>query len=247
MAWLKRLFFITFIGAMCFFIALNVFTGLRIKGYTYLFRATTPYDLVIKHAKIFDGSGENEPFRGDIGIRDGYIVGVGYINPKDSPVFDAGGLTFLPAPVKIEESDGVIAHLLAASYPRYSADEIFLWESPYEGVSLAQAALAKGVTVAEMFKYLHTTAASTTKVFLAPLALVEDDFSAQEMLARLTSYRARLMGRQDVGCIREGFKAEMCMIKTNDYSVETLTHFFARGEMPPPVYRIEGGRFVTDQ
>ena len=247
MAWIKRLLFVGFIGLMSFLIALNVFAGLRIKGYSYLFRATTPFDLVIKHAVILDGTGENPSFRGDIGIIDGYIAALGFINPKDSPTFDAGGLTFIPAPVEIETGNAVVEHLLATSYPRYSADEIILREPPYEGMSLAQAARSKGVAPEEMFQYLKKGAAPAAKVLLAPLAIREDDLSAQEMLARLTSYRARLMERPDEGCIRQGFKADMHVFKTANYPYDTLTALFAKGELPRPVFRVKGGRFAASQ
>jgi len=249
LVWIKRLFFLLFIGVMSFFIALNIFTGLKIKGYNYIFRATKPYDLVIKHAMILDGTGENEAFRGDIGIRDGYIVGVGYINAKDSPVFDGGGLTFIPAPVRVEKCEGVLEHLLSTSYPRYPAHEIFLLDPPYEGLSLAQAARAKGVTPEEMFKYLNVSPnAYSAKVLLAPLQIREDDDSGvKEMLARLTMYRAGIMGRKDLGCIRDGFRADMYVFKTMDYSEERLRDLFSKGDLPAPVYRIERGKFAANQ
>jgi N-acyl-D-aspartate/D-glutamate deacylase len=54
------------------------------------------YDVVIKNARIYDGS-LDEPFKGDIGIKDGKIVEVGKIRePEADTIIEAKGLAAAP-------------------------------------------------------------------------------------------------------------------------------------------------------
>lgn len=241
---LAALFVAVFVGTSTYFIAVNIFYGLKIKGYDYLFRETEPYDLVIKHARILDGTSDNDAFRGDIAIRDGRVVGVGYVVPKETPVFDAGGLTFMPWPLQITKGGPVVEHLLRTSYPRYEANEIFLTEAPYEGLSLAEAASSEGIEAVEMFERLKNNASHETKVLLVPMA-VKNDYTVREMLARLTAYRAALMGLADRGAIKDGYWADFYVFKTSDYPEEELLSLLSRGSIPEPVYRIREGQFLN--
>jgi N-acyl-D-amino-acid deacylase len=52
-------------------------------------------DLIVKNAKIVDGSG-NPWFKGDIGIRDGLFTHVGYIDQAAAQIVDAAGLVAAP-------------------------------------------------------------------------------------------------------------------------------------------------------
>ncbi len=241
---LKKIIIVCIIGIITYFLVLNIFTGLRVQGYSYLFRATKPYDLVLKHALIIDGSGENEPFRGDIAITDGYIAAVGYINAKESQIFDAGGLSVIPCPVKIKKNDEVVEHLLRTSFPRYPAENIFLREPPYEGLSLAQAARTAGLSAAEMSKSLITGAGADSKVFLVAVKGKEGDESNEELLALLTGYKAKALGEKNSGFIRAGYKADFYIYKTADFTREELNLLLAKGAVPTPVHRIEGGKFI---
>lgn len=245
LGWLKRILLFILVAILSYALTFYVFTGFKIKGYTYLFRATQPYDLVIKHAAILDGTGLNDLFRGDIAIRDGKIVGVGYVNPKNSPVFDAGGLLLLPYPVKIEKSPEVVEHLLNTSYPRFPAEEIFLQEPPYQGLSLAEAARMRGVPPEEVFKFLKNTSPPTAKVYLVPFFYRENDYSAKEMLARLSGYRAQFLGEEKRGRIQAGCQADMYVYKILDYPEDRLNEFLQKGILPEPVNRIEKGKFLN--
>jgi len=146
-----------------------MFLGLKIEGYSYLFYADQPYDLVIKHAYILDGTGENGKFRGDLAIRDGLIVGVGYVNPEDSPVFDAGGLTILPVPLPLEKNDETVEHVLATCYPRYLPQNIYLQEGRYQGLNLEQTAAALGLSVDSAFKILKAEPEVNPKALIAEI------------------------------------------------------------------------------
>lgn len=240
----KKIAVVGIIGIVTYLLVLNIFTGLRIKGYSYLFRAARPYDLVLKHALILDGSGENEKFRGDIAIKDGYIAAVGYINAKESPSFDAGGLMVIPYPVKIEKNDEVLEHLLSTAYPRFPAENIFLCQPPYEGVSLAQAARAAGRAPAELQQELAAGTKHDAKVLLVKIKVKEGSHSIEEELALLTGLRAEALGLKAIGLVRSGYRANLHIFKNRDYSDEELKRLFATGSFPEPVYRIENGGFI---
>jgi len=232
-------------GVTSYAVSLGVFAGLKIKGYTYLFRATEPYDLVIKHVRILDGTGENGPFRGDIAIRDGYICGVGYINQKNSPVFDAGGLTAIPWPLRFKKEDGFVEHLLQTSYPRYEEEEIYLLEGPYGGLSLAEAASELGVTPGEMFARLSGEYPAGARVILVPLRKPAGEPGVKELLAGLTSCRAEALGERDRGAVKAGCRADLYLFKTVDYPEEKLIQLLRRGSVPDPVFRLQAGKFLN--
>ena len=58
------------------------------------------YDLIIRGGTIIDGSG-NEPFEGDIGVRDGRIVKVGKVEGAGKRTIDAEGKLVTPGFVDI--------------------------------------------------------------------------------------------------------------------------------------------------
>jgi N-acyl-D-aspartate/D-glutamate deacylase len=53
------------------------------------------YDLLIKNGRIIDGSGAHA-FRGDVGVRDGKITGIGKLGGDAARTIDAGGLVVSP-------------------------------------------------------------------------------------------------------------------------------------------------------
>lgn len=244
---IKRLTLVLIVLIISFIAVLSVLQGLKNKGYSYLFHTNKPYDLVIKYAQILDGAGENKAFRGDIAVRDGKIVGVGYVNAQDSPVFDAGGLTIIPWPIKIEKTEEALEHLLRHSYPRYPADQIFLQDPPYEGLSLRQAAYELGMGVDSAYKILEKQAEPETKVWLIPFDFAKDKFSNEELLAQLTGYRAEFFGLQDQGIIRKDYKADFYIYKSRDVSAESLNVLLKRGRIPEPIYKVKEGNFTQQE
>jgi hypothetical protein len=245
---LKRLFIgvfvVVFVGLSSYLIILNIFSELKIKGYDYLFMAKQPYDLVIKHAMVLNGTGEEDLYRADIAIRNGRIVGIGYINPKESLVFDAGGLTLIPWPIPIEAGEKVVEHLLSNAYPRYSADEVFLQNGPYKGLNLSEAAMSAEITPEELFSSLISSNDTTAKVLIAPL-IINEEISTKEMLARLTGHRAEFLEIEDRGIIDKGRKADFYVFKTRNYSDEKLIKILRRGEVPEPIYKVQNGKFLN--
>ncbi|QNB47702.1 hypothetical protein BR63_16355 [Thermanaerosceptrum fracticalcis] len=245
MRWIKIGLLALVLGITSYFLSLNIFTSLKVQGYSYLFRAKEPYDLVVKHALILDGSGINGKFRGDIAIRDGCIVGVGYVNPKDSPVLEAGGLTVLPFLVPVEKGEEVVEHLLLTSYPRYPAEDIFLIDPPYTGLSLRQASRVQGVTPEQMVKML-SAGDNTRKALLLPLSSLEKGAEEEkDLVAGLTGFRAQLLGKESEGVIKTGYKANLYFFKTYEYEGDKLAEILKKGEFPYPVYLVREGKVVS--
>ena len=241
-----RLFLIVvLLAAVSYFLSLNLFLGLKIKGYSYLFYASQPYDLVIKHAQILDGTGVNEKFRGDIAIRDGKIVGVGYVNPEDSPVFDAGGLTVIPIPLPVTKNAETVEHLLSTSYPRYPAQEIYLQEGLHQGLNLEQAARALGMDVDKAFHILRSSRDVNPKVLIAEIPYQEDKTTLQEYLARLTGYRASYYNLPGQGVLQTGANADIHLFNSREYPDEKLEQLLKQGQVPPPVYIVKEGKFLN--
>lgn len=246
MGMLKRLllgvFIIAFVGISTYLIVFNILHGLKIRGYDYLFTAKEPYDLVLKHALVLDGTGERESFRADIAIRKGEIVGVGYVNPKESSVFDAGGLTVIPAPLKIESGEAVACRL-ADAYPRYLAEEVFLQEGAYAGLNLAEAAHAAGCTPDELHNSLKN---ENSKAQARIIALKrKEEMSVKEMLARLTGYRAEFQNLTGRGTVVTGSRADFYIFETEKFSEGILLELFSRGSFPEPVFIMQDGKFIS--
>ncbi len=205
--------------------------------------AHSSYDLVIKHALILDGTGEKKLFRGDIAIRAGEIVEMGYIPekqlrdvPKES-VFDAGGLMAMPFPVTPEKTAGVVEHVFRTSYPRYPAHYLYFQEEPYAGCSLAQVARQRGETPEQTFAYLRNLLPVSTKVYLVPIELAEEkiragDFELPELVASCTGYLAEIMEKEKRGKIKKGCRADLYFFKTHDYGEKALSELFLKGELP---------------
>ncbi len=257
----KKIGLVVLVGLLSYFLAVNVLMGLKVKGYRYLFRATEPYDLVIRNAVILDGTGLNAAFRGDLALLDGYIAALGYIRQKNSPVYDAGGLTVIPRPIAIEEICGdntdsgdetklaaeycsdILKHLLEGSYPRYPAEEILFPTGLYRGQTLAQAACAQKTSEQALFDALKKEMPSQAIVLLVPARYNKEDRSNEELLARLTGYRAELLGWEESGRIKEGNRADFYFFKSHDYSEDGLRELLLQGRIPQPDLIMEAGEF----
>lgn len=202
-----------------------------------------PYDVIIKYVNILDGTGEKQIFKGNIGIRNGYIESVGYINDNESPSFDASGLTAIPFPLPFSKNKKMLEHLYQYSYPRYPAERIYLMTSPYAGRSLLEVSQEKGFTALETYKYLWDELADQ-KVILIPKEYVVKKKDIVNLLAGLTGKRAEYLGIKDSGVIKESYKADIYLYNTKDYSEEKLMELLLSGKLPEPLYKIRDGRFI---
>lgn len=237
------LIIIALLGVTSYFLFLNIFTGLKVKGYNYQLGVKEPYDVIIKYVSILDGTGENEMFKGDIGIRDGDIAFVGYLNDNESPFFDATGLTAIPCPIPFSKNDDMLEHLFVNSYPRYPAERIYVMSPPYNGRSLFEIAQEKGQTVAHTYKLLLNEIAGD-KIILIPEKYVINKRDTIHLLAGLTGKRAINFDIKDRGAIRKGYRADIYLYKTEDYTKEELKALLLTGKLPVPLYVIKDGRFL---
>lgn len=236
---------IILLSSASYYLSLQIFTGLKIKGYSYLLGKDDTYDLVLKYGEILDGSGENARFRGDIAIEDGKIVGVGYVQSQDSPIFDAGGLTILPVPIDIEDGSDVVEHLLIDSYPRYPAEYIYFEKPPYRGLNLMEISRREGSSPENIFKKILNTSNPDEKVLLVPLEYADQALTEEEMVARRTGYRANFFAKNDMGMIKRGYGADLYFVRTREYSEERLIEILLQGSYPSPIRRVEQGEFIN--
>lgn len=242
---IKIPFLLLSIAVISYIFYFFLFTTLSAKEESQSLRhINKPYDLVIKHALILDGTGERERFRGDIAIREGLIVEVGSVQEQDFPVFDAGGLTVMPMPLQLinkeqEKVEGVLEHLFRTSFPRYPAHYLYFQDPPYQGFNLAQIAQQRGEIPRQTFNYLKSQLPSMTKVDLVPFAL--GDNTLHELAAYLTHYPVKAMGKGEMGIIKPEQKADLYFFITQDYDEESLIQLFLKGKLPEPaLYCREG-------
>jgi hypothetical protein len=250
----KIVFLIGLVAVISYCFYFFLFTSLRAEGEIQFSQTNKPYDLVIKHALILDGTGKKEMFRGDIAIRDGYIVEVGSVQELDFPIFDAGGLTVMPWPVRpvnMEEADkgGLVEHLFRTSYPHYPASYLYFQGEPYSGFNLAQVAQQRGEKPQKTFNNLQKKLSAMSKVYLLPLELAEEKLlsgtaSLPELAAYLTSCPAKAMGKTDRGMIKPNYKAELYFFITHDYEEECLKQLFLKGELPAPALYCQAGQLL---
>lgn len=219
---------------------------------------TATYDLVIKHAQILDGTGEKAIFRGDIAIKDGKIAKVGYVAEnelngfKKVPVFDAGGLTVMPCPLKQIQSNGVVEHLFRTSYPRYPAHYLYFQEEPYAMRNLLQVAKQRGETPEKTFAALCEQLPSNAKVYLLPLELdekklEEGSYGVEKLVAFLTGDLALTMGEKEVGRIQEGCIADLHFFITREYDEKMLFELLLKGETPTIAVCCKHGKLSRQQ
>lgn len=245
MRYIRFIIIVLILSAATYFLSLNMFMGLKIEGYSYLFNTTLPYDLVIKHALILDGTGQNKRYRGDIAFRGGKIVGVGYVNPEGSPVFDAGGLTLIPAPQPLEKNEETLEHVFSTSYPRYPAQHIYLQEGLYQGLSLEQTAEVLGLSIEGAFKILKESPGLNPKAVIIEIPRQEEDTTLQEYLARLTGYRATYYNHVGQGVVKAEAITDLYLFKSRDFTDEELLRYFKQGKVPQPIYIIKNGKFAN--
>jgi len=74
----------------------QIFSLALLLSFCFASRAQTAADIIIKNGRILDGTG-NSWVRGDVAIKDGKIIRVGYFNDiTASKIIDAGGLIVAP-------------------------------------------------------------------------------------------------------------------------------------------------------
>src|SRR3954467_6599202 len=74
------------------------------------FAQAESYDLIIRHGRVVDGSG-NPAFFGDIAIRDGRIAAIGRVTGDAKTEIEAKGLTVAPGFIDVHTHADEIAEM----------------------------------------------------------------------------------------------------------------------------------------
>lgn len=218
----------------------TAFFGLELyknAGAEDLFRAHTPYDLVIKNARIIDGTG-SAVFRGELGIRKGVIMKIAkQIEGDGLLVFDGAGFTIAPNKVEWPENVGWIQRDLATAVLRYPAHRLIVKEtaiSNWQGRSV-KAILAGGkITVAELVKNKNT------KVLVAPeMADLEDSNTSINAFYLITGWRGEVLNK-NIGKIKEGFPANLIIFNHREIKDNQLLNYLKQEKLPPVTHIIDG-------
>src|SRR5215510_4728583 len=85
-----------------------------------------PFDLVIRHGRVADGTG-NPAFFADVGVKDGRIAAVGRIDGSAKTEIDATGLTIAPGFIDVHTHAEDIGELpLAENFTRMGVTTLVL-------------------------------------------------------------------------------------------------------------------------
>ncbi|MFY9173872.1 MAG: hypothetical protein WAO24_00780 [Peptococcia bacterium] len=234
------------LALVCYFVSASIFSNIKANGLNELFHDEHPYDLVIRHATILDGTGQREKYRGDIAIYEGKIVEVGTVGLTNAPVFDAGGLTVIPIPVPFSANENALEHAFSTSYPRFAAEDIYLQNEPYTGNNLEQVAEDLGLSVGEAHETLKRVLGPTAKAYITHIPVQTESTTMEEYLARLTCYRANYSNKIGQGVIKEGADANLYFFLSKDYDEAALTELFKKGKVPEPLFTVRDGVFVNE-
>jgi len=225
-----------------FFFAFTVFEVAKAGGNTGQFRAQDSYDLVIKNARMIDGS-RGEIKRGEIGIRNGEIIKIGNdLKTDGAKILNAAGFTVAPQKVEWPSDMGWVKRDLATALKRYPADRIIISQArdkSWEGKS-AQALIHGGLTLNDM---------SGDQTALAWIMPEKKKPQAEDVVTAfylLTGWRGELLGEK-TGKIEEGFKARLVVFNHREINDELLLDLLKQEKMPSLRYTIEGSDILVNE
>jgi len=215
------------------------FAGLEAYKHTsgaQLFRAQNPYDLVIKNARIIDGTG-GEIYRADIGIRDNIIIKIGKrLNTEKAKIFDAAGYTVAPHKVEWVESLGCIKRDLASALVRYPENRIIIskaknsqWEGKSVKALLSNPAISKNILEADR----------SAVAFISPVLKETEANDINTAYYQISGWRGELLA-QDIGKIKPGFPASLVIFNHRELNNEKLLDYLLQEKLPPLEFAIEG-------
>jgi hypothetical protein len=223
---------------------LIVFLGLEIYKHTVaqdLFRARNPYDLVIKNARIIDGTGQ-EVYRGDIGIRNNVIMNVGKkLETEGAIIFDASGYTVAPDKVEWPKTLDWLERDLASSLLRYPYHRIIVKEASnphWIGKSVKALLANEQTTIAQLAKDNRGMALIAPKL---------DEPEADNLFTafyRITGWRSELLGKK-TGKIKEGFQAKLVVFNHRLLKDDQIIKYLIQEKLPPIDYIIKGSEIQS--
>lgn len=182
------------------------------KGKDDFFRHANPYDLVIKNARIIDGTGGGV-VEAHIGISDGIIKTVSKnIRRGNANIFDATGYTLMPKMTKLPDEVPWVSRDLPGAMSRFPYYRIFFKASEDKllaGRSL-EAVLREGIykeeDLLEKFSWI---------VLIAPDEEELETDTLNKALYKITGWRSDALGIEDLGKILPEYKMEGIFYRTS--------------------------------
>ena len=240
---IKIFFSVSLIFILTFLLSFFALQFAKQKGREDLFRATNPYDLVIKNARIIDGTGR-EPFDAHIGIRNGQIITVSKnLRLGNADLFDATGFTLLPQMVAIPAETDWVSRDLPGAMSRFPYYRIFFKTSddPLLAGRSLEAVLKDGV-----YREEELSSYFTWTVLIAPEGNPIQSDNLISAIYKLTGWRADALGLS-VGKIQANYMMEARLYRTKNINPATFLELLQREVMPPAEFTVRGNALFDER
>lgn len=240
---IKIFFSVMLIFILAFFLSFFALQFAKQKGREDLFRFANPYDLVIKNARIIDGTG-GEIFDANIGISKGKIKKISQeLVRGNADVFDATGYTLIPEMVDIPEETDWVTRDLPGAMSRFPYYRIFFRsseDSNLAGRSL-EAVLREGLYNEEFLR-----SEFNWRVLIAPEGEDIDSDSIISAIYKLTGWRSESLNLAK-GKITEGFEMEALLYRTKDIDEKAFLNSLNNEIMPKADFSISGNEVTNEK
>lgn len=229
------------IGFLVFiFSFFTIFTILEIikhNGNEELFRARQPYDLVIKNARIIDGTGD-KVFRGEIGIQGEKIIYIGKNIETEGvkKIFDAAGYTIAPQKVEWSSNLDGIERDLRSALLRYDPKRIIINDKKYpqwKGRSAQALFNEESLSESELENIGYVEA-----LILPELKEPKGD-TIVNAFHKLTGWRGEYL-EKEIGKIKENYPANLAVFNHRQIEEAEVLKYLQQEKMPPSDYLIQG-------
>ncbi len=227
---------------LSFLIAFFVLQYAKQSGRDDFFRAARPYEVVIKNARIIDGTGSGI-FDAHIGIKDGKIITVSRnLNRGEADIFDATGFTLMPGMVDIPEDTGWVTRDLPGAMARFPYDRIFFSQS--DDPLLAGRSL-RAVLQEEIYTEEELRSRFTWVVMIAPDGeLMHTENTLVSSVYKMSGWRADAL-ELDTGKIAPGYRINAKFYRTKRIEPDEFIRMLNTEVYPEADFLIRGNE-ITD-
>lgn len=225
---------------LSFLIAFFALQFAKQTGRDDFFRAARPYELVVKNARIIDGSGQ-DIFDSHIGIKDGRIITVssGLVR-GNADIMDATGFTLIPSMVEIPEETDWVTRDLPGAMARFPYYRIFFKQS--DDPTLAGRSL-EAVLLDGIYNEEELLSRFTWSVLIAPDGepITGDDLVSA--VYKLTGWRAFSLD-VDTGVIAPGYQIQAYLYRTRNINQIDFIDSLRREVYPPADFILSGNDII---
>lgn len=199
------------------------------------------YDLVIKNARIIDGTGE-EIIRADIGISDNKISKISKsLYTNQTKIFDATGFTVAPNKVDWPEDLDWVKRDLSSALMRYPMDRIIIAKAKdlsWQGKSV-QVILKDGI-----FSKNNLAQDLTAVAWIVPQGDIKVSSDIEQAYYLLSGWRGEVLGK-NVGKVKEGFIADLVVFNHREIDDGQILTYLQAEELPPIEFIIKGSEIQS--